>query len=459
MHIGVIGGSVTAGHMAGKRKGNMPWPLVLRDSLKQRWPNITLENYARPSWSADNWLHSDLEEQLKGCDLVITEFAVNDAGLLDPADMPPSKIDKIAMHVDKTDRVLWARLLSLDRNPAVITVELFRMAMTLSDAKSHCADPAKWDGSGKYAPPQALHSCARWWMPQAFRSTSAREFQIPVVSYRDAVWPDVNRIPHNASYYWPGGCHPAQTAHTLIARMVEFSLLVADRYTSRHLDEREKKPTVFGTFFHDVWCYVLLCTDPVSKKSTTAKYIAAQDAAIARESTKPGFRFCAHPETKMDPQHPESFLATGTGCAWSFYSDVPGKPGWIIDMNTTSTGHMSCSALSRTEPAARTIWFTVKLGKKRIVQISFLASYTEVMGTAVVRVVQPPDLSASGAVLRPEPPLAVLLHSKHEARVSIPKEEVIEIPHTGTANQPNVVTISITLVEGSKFKVIGIMSC
>ena len=60
-----------------------------------------------------------------------------------------------------------------------------------------------WAPDGKY------QWCDKWWLPQSSRAAVLDELRVPVVSYRDAVWPNRTAPPPELPrYHWQGDSHP-----------------------------------------------------------------------------------------------------------------------------------------------------------------------------------------------------------------------------------------------------------
>lgn len=45
-------------------------------------------------------------------------------------------------------------------------------------------------------------------------------FGIPIPSYRDAVWPDIDNPPLDLPHFWNGLSHPDRVAHELVSDVV-----------------------------------------------------------------------------------------------------------------------------------------------------------------------------------------------------------------------------------------------
>ena len=142
--IVVIGGSMTAGdrddiHFASQEEAKEgAWPRKLELLLRQFWPKslITVENLARPGWSQNHWLSSFhvITQQIAPFDLMLAEFAVNDQCDYDEQEV-------CRKNSNETSHILLNNLLSLPNKPAVMLVEMFRLAFdSEDDAEEHCGE-------------------------------------------------------------------------------------------------------------------------------------------------------------------------------------------------------------------------------------------------------------------------------------------------------------------------------
>jgi hypothetical protein len=142
--IVVIGGSMTAGNRDDIRFASQEeakegaWPRKLELLLRHIWPKslITVENLARPGWSQDTWLSSFhiIKQETAPFDLMLAEFAVNDQ-------CDYNKQEVCRKNSNETSHILLNNILSLPNKPAVMLVEMFRLALNNEgDAILHCGE-------------------------------------------------------------------------------------------------------------------------------------------------------------------------------------------------------------------------------------------------------------------------------------------------------------------------------
>ena len=110
--------------------------------------------------------------------------------------------------------------------PAVIVVELFRVAQKVeSDARRHCSNNVMLlhDSTNNN---ETCAYCEQWWKPQDWREAAVERSSVARISYRDAVWPELEDPPNNLCQYWYGMSHPQVGTHVLVASTVLFQFLV-----------------------------------------------------------------------------------------------------------------------------------------------------------------------------------------------------------------------------------------
>ena len=70
-----------------------------------------------------------------------------------------------------------------------------------------------------------MQRCARLWDYPGLEAQVARDLGIPVISYRDAVWPDFERPPLDMPLFWDHQRHPSPLSSGLYSDMVKFALM------------------------------------------------------------------------------------------------------------------------------------------------------------------------------------------------------------------------------------------
>ena len=229
-----------------------------------------------------------------------------------------------AKKVDTDSSLLFNLILSLGTHPAVVSVELFRSGYKgASDAKRHCGDHML-----SFGPDVAF--CEQWYMPQDWRAKARDRFRVPMVSYRDAVFPNLQDPPADLNVTWDGLSHPGPHVHFWVAEAIFFGLLSI----RENLAESYVPPELKGS-------------QCIHKKTSYYAYLGE-----------------------------EHFPVKSHGCAWWFGEDVREKPGWIIDGTHLPKG------CDMKKDASREITFEVEAAKLGLVQISFLTSYDIRMGVA-----------------------------------------------------------------------------
>jgi hypothetical protein len=196
---------MTAGHGL-KATIDDAWPARLEKMLQTDQVGASAEfqviNIAVGGVQERYWLGQIFAIKKYAPDIVLVESAVNDQ-----CDFVNS--EKMAKEVNVSSHILLNQLSHLPSSPAVVSVELFRTAArSMYDANRHC--------EGHILRPfhQSDHFyCPQWWYPQDWRKPAVQFNNIPVVSYRDAVWPILDRPPMNLNEFWGGLSHPNEAIH------------------------------------------------------------------------------------------------------------------------------------------------------------------------------------------------------------------------------------------------------
>jgi hypothetical protein len=404
----VIGGSMTAGHEAGDHPG--AWPRKLEILLQALWgpESITVTNIARPGGEYNYWMQNFARiVEFGHFDIIIGDFAVNDQVDYD-------KQDARAMDLNKTQYSLLNLLVHLPFRPAVLLVETFRTAGThQSDANYHCGQHRK--------KVDTQWICPQWWMPQTWREQAVRFNSVPIVSYRDAVWPLHDYPPTNIAYYWDGLSHPLFNAHVMMAEALLFGFLAVRRNVEGLLKNYESSdfPVPNLPPLHDV------CVN------TTAKYLAEN----------------GNNDTSRFP----GWNSPKDSHCWQYRADSRDKFGWIAKTSKKST---LCAAANR----SALFQVNMDVGESGIVILSYLASYDERMASARVWIVDENGKSLSSNYT---------INSWHKEQTSLEATAILHVP-----KHSNFTTVNVELIAGTshasqkdsengvdKFKLLGLISC
>jgi hypothetical protein len=400
IQILVIGGSMTAGHEAGSLPG--AWPRKLEILLQALWghESITVANIAQPGAAYNHWLQNFARiVEFGHFDIIIGDFAVNDQ-------------HTSAMHLNTTHYSLLNLLVHLPFRPAVLLVETFRTAGSNErDATKHCHDDRKKVGT--------QWICPQWWMPQTWREQAVRYNSVPIVSYRDAVWPLHDEPPADIGYYWDGLSHPRYNAHVMVAEALLFEFLAVRRNVDMLLTYKSSDFNVpYLPPLHDV------CV------RTTTKYAAGNGNNDT--SRFPGWN------NPKDSQ------------CWQYRTDSRDKFGWIVEASKKST---TCTAAKH----SALFQIDMNVGEKGIVVLSYLLSYDERMASARVWIVDESGKSPSSNYT---------ISSWHKEQTSIEATAILHVPKHSNF------TVNVKLLEGTshasqkdsengvdKFKLLGLMAC
>ena len=336
LHVVVIGGSVTAGAQCvdpATRHESIAcgWPARFKNWLDAAFPKGSphvvenLSERASSSIVATELLSPHRQRLAATVDIIIIDYAVNDAS-------NPLRIQRHLYQavVDSEERTRSAMLnyswpaagpapmcsaLSGDyRNRLLVGTErLVRWCISLPSR------PAVMFF-------ETFNPSVAWQrQAQEVHLTVASYYQLPVISYRDAVWhlwrnlgsahrssppraeaaalcEEIGLAPACAGALWGSSLHPPWHVHQLLADLLalsvayEFRLMCSSKSSSPLNNRRsEKRPTVVAPLYH----------------------------SNSR---------CSSPLTIMSTLRTTAFLPTilpASRNGWSLEEDVPGKPGWI----------------------------------------------------------------------------------------------------------------------------------
>ena len=327
VRMAVLGGSVSSGHSDYFPVGGITnaWPVWLERMMRTVWKKVQVDNLSSGGSSSMTHALNFDKYASEGYDVFLLELAVNDQ-------CQWAAMKRQSKKVHERSNTLFELILPLKNHPAVACVELFRSSFRSSrDANRHCKGHVQDLGNEVYF-------CEQWWYPQDWRKQSRLAHHVPMVSYRDAVFPNVNHPPADLNETWSGKSHPGPFVHFWIAEAVFFAFLNIKQHTTTDFEPKERSD---------------LCT----KKATS---FAALEGA-------------------------SKFVPKSRGCGWEFREDVAGKPGWIIQ------GPEGLTKCDFSLNASREISFMLNVKDVGLVVGTFLESYDERMGKAEAWLVQVPE--------------------------------------------------------------------
>ena len=310
----IVGGSETAGHECHPSQGSSPnkkcaWSRYFSDWLNHKYPTVnwTVDNVAEGGIGIDSWYHKLTTEQLAKYHLMILDTTVNSQA-------------KDAQEIkSELDRFLY-KFHGIPK----ISLSMFRTCnYTLSDCNLHCS----YFEQGRL--PDGYSWCYKWWRVQDYESDIYRYYNVSLMSFRDATWPNLGRPPKQLPGIWRGLSHPDYIGHQLIANMVQF-------------------------------CW--------SKMSNMAAVTSIVDRQL---EAKPYFDFTRAPSCTTRHvflDHENCDLKETTVDGFSCKEDVPGKRGWISEYESGKTPN---------EQNMHAI-FVTNLAKIGILVVEYLESYDRV---------------------------------------------------------------------------------
>ena len=421
LQVLVLGGSMTfgAGLQRGKRDA---WPAHLNKMLQLRTqefikevfvasttsnknsppPPVVLQfnitNLAMGGATAKIWTSKLSQIQNYHPDLILLELAINDACNHDD-------VDEGQQRVSTTSKALFLKLLRLPSQPAIMTVELFRTAYTSrSNALRHCpghalsilSSSSSSNNNNKNisnnnsnihisnnttttatAIPDYYY-CPQWWSPPDWRESARDKYHVPMISYRDAVWPRLASPPKRLDKYWDGlAGHPSSKVHHLVATTVYFAVRVLWEHVdyfvgeTSGLDDNHKidKANDDSEDDEDDMCGIVLAFEHQPQ-------LALQESDNDNDNDD-------HDDLAQQIQKINLMAAPWKGMHWVFGTDDPfstdrlDRYGWIYEQKNTN--HTNGGDVD-----AHVFRLAIKVGKHRKVVITHLASYDPRMATAKV---------------------------------------------------------------------------
>jgi hypothetical protein len=350
--ISLLGGSVTYGSDL-KNRIEERWSTTFERLLNSGWYNgsFVVNNLGTGACNVDCWINR--VRQFSNADLVLVDLSVNDQGF----DL------QVLPHLYTT---LIQLLDGLPNHPALLFLYAFRTAnFDADDLKGHC--PNKYDQGvccGGYT------WCKKWYDMQDWVVIALKKYSVPFISYRDLVWPVYSKPPPDLPLFWNGLSHPDYKAHRLMAKLAAFAVLKQAK------EARGKRSCRNGSS----WRYVNEEIGDSTVKRICPTPLTFQQAEDGNASSVASFQLVGKTE-------------------WKFFNDSRRKYGWIYETTRSDIQNICGSRNSWCPKAvsASKISFLVEFGSTPTLQLSFLKSYTDVMGTAVIWIDDRPDVNVSVA--------------------------------------------------------------
>ena len=180
VHVLVVGGSVAVGYAA----DGPPSSAALVHWLEKTFPRAKIERTSLAQSGTDSFFFAaHLERLSHKADLVIVDYLTNDLGILDG--------DTTAHTMRAVVEKILRAALALPRAPAALLVGILRTVELTTARNFEFQDEV-------YQP-------------------LAEAYDVTLVSYRDAIWPDFATPPPAAVYETRKGSHPTWYIHQLIA--------------------------------------------------------------------------------------------------------------------------------------------------------------------------------------------------------------------------------------------------
>lgn len=251
-----------------------------------------------------------------------------------------------------------------------------------------------------------------------------KHYQVPVVHFRDAVWPTISEPKQSLPCYWNGLSHPDAVAHELVASLVANGLAYSI-FASE---------AIGNCPFHGPQS---LSVPPFHQQLELRRFCSGIQGSL-----------CMRADT------PESFQALGS-IGWKFREDVIGKPGWLYE-----GGNMSGSDIA-------IIWFRVHFSEAPRLEVTFLRTYENI---GQVRMLIGPSNMTEKSL--DQSFVSYMLDGFHESHISVPYMQTFVHPdNKSTTNNyiflpervgpgPFVVAFRADMASNhNKFKLISLCSC
>ena len=342
INIVVLGGSMTTGSECGPRDVDgthllCAWSTFVSSWISRQYPlwKVKLNNIARGGMSAGSW-NTWPQIGPGSSDVYIIDTTVN-AQVYCNARQSDDILSQITIDMaNLITRLLSTRGEATDSSPAILMVQTFRTCSTeINDCKGHCKNSEL-----KSLERESYSWCECWWRMGDYEAQAARSLDIPVASYRDAIWPNINSPPIDLPFFWNGLSHPDRVAHELVSDVVKYALQQLFLSSSR---VESGNPSV----------------DLLPQQSSET---STQSAGCSSRS------FLDSPYFSVGVHDIKTFKSASlrAGSAWSFYEDRPLKPGWIGNW---------ISRLGDEDGASLTVSFNVIFSDNPRLELTYVRSY------------------------------------------------------------------------------------
>lgn len=147
--------------------------------------------------------------------------------------------------------------------------------------------------------------CTEWWLTPGIERLVSQHYKVPTASYRDAVWPVMDKPRPNVPCMWLGNAHPSALTHEMMANVVGYGLVraVMESSSNTSCSQRSTATRLF-------------------QEMPVKQYCTAANASIDHHHNTT----TAPRGTYMSSLNASSFQPLETG-GWLWREDVPGKPG------------------------------------------------------------------------------------------------------------------------------------
>lgn len=207
--------------------------------------------------------------------------------------------------------------------------------------------------------------CNQWWTMADMERPVVNHYQLPVISFRDTVWPRLSEPRPDLPCLWNGGAHPDELAHILFADVVAYGLMQAMQHSEQHT---AASPGECASFVPSRRFYSLA---PLTR-FCLRKPRGSIDASPQQT-----------PGTFFDVSNPDAFVPHAVSGAWEFREDRPGKPGWVCEPSfrrsvpSNATTAAGAAAATRND-SSHTIWFRVTFSDEPQLQVTYLTTYQNI---------------------------------------------------------------------------------
>ena len=430
LKIVVIGGSMTTGFVnystvRNADVANVAWPRKLEHFMNQKWhaSSVQVINLALGRANEDSWLGRLDVIMEYAPDIILVESVVNDQS-------DYNKQIFAADHVNRTSHILLNLLMNFPTKPAVINVELFRIAHhNKHDANVHCQRHIK------VVVGETCFYCEQWWKPQSWRKEARETNLVSSISYRDAVWLILSQPPKDLCQYWSGMSHPGPSVHEMVASTILFQFTIVMQKKEAFLELSRQKQNEGGGSEN-------------AKPNVRSRQADIPDNVCLNHISS----FCAVQGDLNDAFLCDILLGnfrsneyTHANSCWKFQAGVRDKYGWICEKSRNRTTVNSSDVEANTQSISGGggttnflhinqdqyphLYKKVRIGNYRRVIISRLVSYDERMAMVQVWFSSPesePTINKNHSNIFIGDPVWNI-NSWHKEKTSIPEPYTIQL--------------------------------